>query len=293
MIKSNSKRLAIGTAQFGSDYGIANTSGEVSEDTIFKVLSFAYSKGIDTLDTAISYGRSEEKLGKVGVKDWNVISKVPSLSNMNGDINTFINLSVFNSLERLKINNLKGLLLHSPDDLLSKNADHIYNSLINLKDQGLINNVGISIYDSSILSKLLKRFKFDIIQFPLNLLDKRFIEEGWLDYFKDSSIELHARSIFLQGLLLMKSEERSNYFSKWNNLWKELDDWHYKNKQTCIQSCLNHNLSYERVDKLVIGIDTFEHLEHILTLIDSGYKFPDVNIENDKNNLLNPYFWEQ
>ena len=72
-------KLALGTAQFGMQYGIANSDIKLSLDDIYKILETAKNNGIDTLDTAFQYGESQKNLGRVGAKNWKVISKLHTL----------------------------------------------------------------------------------------------------------------------------------------------------------------------------------------------------------------------
>ena len=80
-------KLTLGTAQFGLDYGVANTIGQVDKDETIKILTFAKQEGINTLDTAIGYGDSEKRLGQAGIDSWNIITKLPEVNIEHSDIN--------------------------------------------------------------------------------------------------------------------------------------------------------------------------------------------------------------
>lgn len=73
----HSRRLALGTAQFGMRYGVANRVGQVPAGEARRILERARTAGMDTLDTAAAYGASETLLGSVGVADWIVVTKLP------------------------------------------------------------------------------------------------------------------------------------------------------------------------------------------------------------------------
>ena len=111
-------RLALGTVQFGLNYGIANQQGQVSHDEAKAILDHASAHGIDTLDAAIAYGNSEQRLGEIGVQHWQVVSKLPAIPEGCSDISQWVADSVKESLQRLKIKRLYGLLLHRPQQLL-------------------------------------------------------------------------------------------------------------------------------------------------------------------------------
>ena len=148
-------RLAIGTVQFGLPYGISNEGGQTSKLEAKKILDMASKNGIDTLDTAPAYGNSEATLGEVGVGGWNVISKVPPMPvgsvHSSNRVLRYIKASLFN----LKIDQISGVLLHAPEQLLNSNGPEIIHGLERAKLLGLVKKVGYSIYSPEHLSSLL------------------------------------------------------------------------------------------------------------------------------------------
>ena len=129
-------KIAIGSSNFGQSYGIANKVGQVNKEEVKDILDYAFLSGIDTLDTAISYGESESILGDVGLKDWRVISKLPFVPQATTQIDTWISQQVNLSLKRLGVQSLEGLLLHDPSQLLTSSGKKIWNSLLQLKEEG-------------------------------------------------------------------------------------------------------------------------------------------------------------
>ena len=166
------------------------------------ILGEAIKYGVNTIDTAINYGDAEKRLGKNNLNDFKIISKLPSINKIYvPDLQKWIINTVEESLSQLKINKLEALLLHRPKEILSEKGHLIIKALDNLKESNLTDKVGISIYEPSELPILFDKYKFDIVQTPMNILDRRIIESGWLKKLKVSNVEVHARSIFLQGLL--------------------------------------------------------------------------------------------
>ena len=189
-------KLALGTVQFGLDYGITNSTGLVCREEVKSILSLADDNNLRTLDTAAVYGRSEAVLGDLANKSFSIISKIPSLSNFQGSIKE----SVSASLHRLNRDSLYGMMLHDEKDI---NNTSQYNELIRLKNEGLITKIGCSFYSLKALSFALnKNIELDIIQIPASCLDQRFEKSGLLNRAKEDGIEIHGRSVFLQGLLL-------------------------------------------------------------------------------------------
>ena len=193
------KRLALGTAQFGLSYGVANQQGQVSIDQVAEILRVASAVGVDTLDTAIAYGESEQVLGQVGVSSFKIISKLQALSDESLDLQKQVIDSVESSLERLRITQLYGLLLHRPGQLLSNQGVTLYQALQDLKNKGLVKKIGISIYSPTELEALCRSFEFDLIQAPFNIFDRRLERQGWLDKLKKKGVEVHSRSVFSTG----------------------------------------------------------------------------------------------
>ena len=176
------KRLALGSAQFGLQYGVANTVGRPTCREIKNIIVTAKNAGIDTLDTAVSYGESERILGDIGVKDWEVVSKVrvPSNDGFDGDIDNIYD-QLRKSLSELNKKSLYGLLIHNSEVLTSKKQDRIYKVFRDLKDRGLCRKIGVSIYDPYLLDTILDKFEFDLIQAPYNIFDRRLVDSGWID----------------------------------------------------------------------------------------------------------------
>ena len=149
-------RLAIGTAQFGLRYGSRSTREIVSSLEVQKILHTASAMNISMIDTAVSYGNAEEKLGQIGVKDFNIISKLPPYAEANFYQNSWARENLTSTLTRLGVDRLYGLLLHRPSDLNQRSGKGLYNELLELKNEGLISKIGISIYHPSELDELIK-----------------------------------------------------------------------------------------------------------------------------------------
>jgi aryl-alcohol dehydrogenase-like predicted oxidoreductase len=284
-------KIALGTAQFGFDYGIANSCGQVSGSEAKAILEFARANGMDTLDTAIAYGESERLLGELSLDDWQVVSKLPAPPEGCVDISSWVRDSVYASLERLKMPRIYGLLLHQPQQLIGPAGDRLYQALQHLRAEGLVTKIGISIYAPDELEVLLARYKFDIVQAPFNLIDRRLIDSGWLFRLSEQQIELHVRSVFLQGLLLMKSEDRPKKFDRWALFWSKWDAWLVEVEATPLQACLRYALSFSNIGRVIVGVDSLEQLKEILQA--TAGPLPDIPEELQAHDLdlLNPARW--
>lgn len=288
-----SSRLALGSVQFGLNYGIANSTGQVNHEEVRQIFASANAIGINTVDTAIAYGDSEQIIGTMNLESWNIISKLPALPDKCASVSSWIRDQVAQSLTKLKSTRLHGLLLHRPDQLLEPNGDELYRTLIELKESGLVEKIGISIYSPDQLNQLWHHFPCDIVQGPFNVLDRRIATSGWLDELHKNNCEFHARSIFLQGLLLMPSHTRPHWFQRWAQVWQAWAQWLEHTGQTPIQACLLHALADNRIKKLVVGVDSVTHLEEIYSATTGKPLETPSFLDTDEPNLLNPANWQK
>lgn len=290
---SKQLKLALGTVQFGLDYGVANTAGRVSFGEAREILRIAHQSGIDTLDTAIAYGDSESVLGRLGVDSWKVITKLPAVPDDCVNIEQWVRAQIHASMRRLNSSQLYGVLLHRPEQLLGRMGSEIYRALQQLKYNGVTSKIGLSIYNHQGLETILSRYSIDLVQAPINILDRRLIETGWADKLKQIGVELHARSAFLQGLLLMPATARPAKFNYWDDIWHEWERWLSIENLTPLEACLRYFNNCDCIDKVVVGVDSLNHVNQIMTAADGDLSsLPDFNALQD-DRLINPEGWSK
>tara|TARA_B100000795_G_C22744350_1_gene416692 strand:+ start:475 stop:1326 length:852 start_codon:yes stop_codon:yes gene_type:complete len=279
-------KLALGTVQFGLDYGISNTSGQVSLEEARKVLKLAKEHDIDTLDTASGYGNSEKVLGKIGVNDFQIVTKTTSLQlGVDKVLQSF-----YQSLTDLNATSVDGLLIHNIDETKDKQFDTLYKELDKLKQDKLINKIGFSTYTPDQVDFLLDNFDFDLIQVPFNVFDTRLIDGGQLQALKNKKIEIHARSVFLQGLLL-DFKNLNDYFSKWTTQFNCYQETVKASGLSLLEYALNFALNTSELDKVLVGVDSANQLLDI-----TSSSTLDANLKEFSINdicLLNPVNWKQ
>ena len=288
---SRSHRLALGTVQFGQAYGIANQAGMIDSGAIAPILTCAWKAGVGTLDTAVSYGASEQRLGETGIGQWQVVSKVPALPHGSDDVVGWLEGAVLGSLERLRIPRFRGLLLHRPAELLGAKGGALCAALVALKDRGLVEKIGVSVYGPEELEALNLVFPYDMVQAPFSVVDRRLDESGWLATLSNQGVEIHVRSVFLQGLLLMESGRLPEAFSQWHALWGRWHDWLDEQSVTPLQACLSFALSEPRIDRVVVGVDNLRQLEAILAEADAVVPPPPADLRSGDLDLINPSRW--
>ena len=286
-----SKRLALGTVQFGMPYGLANNQGQVACDDAAAIITRATTAGIDTLDTAVAYGTAERCLGEIGVSDWRIVTKLPRKPNVAKDVVGWIECTVSESLARLRVERIYGLMLHQPNELLSPQGNVLYKALEKLKESGRIEKIGISVYSPDEIETICARYAIDLIQAPFNVLDRRLIETGWLDRLWRDGIELHVRSVFLQGLLLMSSSARPVKFRRWQELWDHWDTWLGKNNLTPLAACLRYALSQRGISRVIVGVDSLIQFEQILKAAEGDLLPQSDGLYSNDLDLLNPARW--
>lgn len=203
-------QLCLGTAQFGLHYGITNIRGKVSEDEVRVLLEEASAAGLALLDTAQAYGDAESVLGRVlppghGFK---LITKLPPQvkPSFTADDYQIWENAFKRSLVCLGQPAIDGLLLHRSSDLCKPGSEHLREWLLSLRERGLVQRLGVSIYDRCDLYCVSPDL-LDMVQLPLSLYDQRLLVDGTIAYLRDQDCSVYARSLYLQGLLLCPSED--------------------------------------------------------------------------------------
>lgn len=279
-------KLALGTVQFGLSYGIANQSGQMNLSEATKILELAGKSKINLLDTAIAYGDSEEVLGKTGVSEFNVVSKLPSIPESCADIDLWVEDQLEGSLKRLACSSLYGLLLHRSENLLGNSGKKLIDSLNRVKSDGLVQKVGVSIYDPLELDEIMHLMRIDLVQAPLNVIDRRFEMSGWLSKLHQEGVEVHARSAFLQGLLLMPRNKIPAKFEAWATLW---DSWASELEESNISAaaaCLSYPLSLPEVDRVVVGVDSVDQFKALIAVSQTQLPQHDFSFMTTENQML-------
>jgi aryl-alcohol dehydrogenase-like predicted oxidoreductase len=289
-------KLALGTAQFGLNYGVANQNGQLSESNVSKILEFANLNKIDTLDTAITYGDSEKVLGNIGISNFQVVSKLPALPDIfDLDIESWVKLQVRGALIRLDVQSIYGLLLHRSHNLLGQSGIELLKALMRLKEYGLVKNIGISIYNTSELDQLdqlgyLKNI--DLVQAPLSIIDRRLETSGWLSRLHMLGIEIHTRSTFLQGLLLFPIEKIPSKFRRWSHIWDRWNCELAKKSQLPVEVCLAYPLSLPEISKVIVGVDSEFHLKQLVIAAKKNPTQMDYSfMASEDEMLINPSNW--
>ena len=286
------RKLILGTASFASGYGIKKNKG-LSVKKINKIYNVLRNSRIDSIDTAFFYSGVEKKIGQSKIKNLKIYTKIPKIpSNFLLDPENWILNKVKKSLLQSKQNFFQGVYLHDPKSLSGASGTKIYKTLLLLKKIGYTKKIGVSVYSPEELNKIIDKYKIDIVQFPMNIFDRRFLKNNYLEKIKKKKIEIHVRSIFLQGLLLQSKEFAIKNFKKFSKILSLWEQWNLKNKNKKIETCLNFIFNQKNIDKIVIGILDIKELKEIINFKKKNNKFPEKLFSNNKF-LIDPRLWKK
>lgn len=283
-------QLALGCVQFGLPYGITNRDGLMSEDSIREILVQSRELEIDLLDTASSYGNAESVLGQIGVSDFDVVTKLPYNKPDNVSLIQWMLREFSASLVRLRVDNAHGLLFHNIGQVFVESPAMVRAAIDHVKSTQQVTNIGVSVYSPVDLDMVFKVFKPDIVQLPMNAFDRRFEKSGWLDRLNSLEVEVHVRSIYLQGLMLAPMSDLPLRFRHWE---QDFQRWHdfVKSLNVSPTAASIAAVRSPGISRLVVGVQSLDQLDELV----SGYEtsstieVPDFNIDDLR--LLLPTMW--
>lgn len=284
-------KLALGTVQFGLDYGVTNVQGRVEKEEVKRILSTIGKNEIRYLDTASAYGESETVLGELASKNFEIITKIPPLEKPSLDS---IHKSFNDSLKKLNRTKITGVMLHREDDFF---IEGVYNKLLMLKDEGLVDKIGCSFYSPLALEKALDgNLKLDIIQIPANCLDNRFEKNKLLETAKNEGIEVYARSLFLQGLLLDREVTLPASVVKFAPELVKYFEFCETHLLSPLEMALAYVIKNEFIDYAVVGCVSERQINDIISSykkissLDLDFNFDSVVSSSEV--LVNPSLWK-
>lgn len=255
-------KIIIGAANIGSNYGL-NKSGINSISKIKQIFAYIRKNNINTIDDAISYKGSKKILNKVNLENFKFISKIKLTKNYKStkDLNYYFYKHVKKSLEEINKKKYYCILGHNVYKSKSKNLKLI-SALKYLKKKKITDKIGISVYNPEEIKYILKLWKPQIIQSPLNVFDQRLINGDIIQYLKKKKIELHVRSIFLQGSLV--SHKTSIKLIKFRNEFKIWEKWCKNKKINRLKACVHFIKKFKKISSVVIGINNLEQIKEII-----------------------------
>ena len=279
-------KIALGTVQWGLDYGISNTNGIPSEEELNSIFIIANKAGIDMFDTAVQYGNAEKRVGEKLTIESNIVTKIGSFSKCN-----CLNHQLENSFKNLQRENIYGCLFHNSNEL---NKD-LWEEIFAYKKSGRISKIGYSLYEPSELLALLEvGLVPDLVQVPYSLLDRKF--EPYFEMLKGKGVEIHVRSVFLQGLYFNSIKELDPLYYDLREPLKKIQFLAKRKNLSVLELALSYVTQNKFVDYAVLGVETAKQLEQIILATEiklSQKTIKEIKLIQVQNKvMLNPVNWK-
>ena len=282
-------RIILGGAQLGLPYGVLGTGEKLNTLEVKDLLDVAESIGIQAIDTAIAYGTSESVIGDYSNSRFKIITKLPPLPNDVNDVSGWVRQQIDASLTRLQTNNIDALLLHHPQDLTGEFGVTLKKVIEELLSEGVIKRFGVSIYAPDELTTIVGHFPIDVVQTPFNVFDQRITP--WLETLSKNGIEVHARSVFLQGLLISPANARPAHFRKWEAQFNQFDNWVSELSMSAISVCLGVALNQPGISHLVVGALSSTQLLETAAQIPKDFSHRSEHMQSNDLALIDPRVW--
>jgi len=282
-------KLAIGTANFGLNYGLSNANGHLPIFEVHKILEFAYQNNIKCLDTASGYGNAYDVLSQFSkIDQFNVVTKYSTNQILEEHQN-------FQDLVTEIPGQSRSVLIH---DRYSVAEDSKFVKAIEILEAsqkvGQIEKFGLSVYSIEELKWAISRFNIGLVQLPLNVFDQRFTDSSIVEELTDAKIEVHTRSCFLQGLLTQKSNQRKGYFDRWNSLFRSWDEYVHRSCKSAVFCALKYALNQKFVNKIVVGLDSLDQLIELKKIEEETYSLDESVLKYfaiEDEDLILPMNW--
>jgi aryl-alcohol dehydrogenase-like predicted oxidoreductase len=276
-------RLILGTANFLLGYGLLKSDVYARGGFIESILSTALRLGINRIDTAQTYGEAELIIGQIAPRLFHTITKIPKIEASSGYFGSEINVMVNDSMTRLNSDEIYGLLLHFPSQLLATEGREIYDELLRLKSEGKVKKIGCSVYDIQELESIIELYDIDLVQLPLNVFDE----------LSNKGIEIHVRSVFLQGLLLMSPNSRPSWLNGHDTALIEWQDYLQETKLDPVEVCLNYVLKNQLISGVVVGVDAADQVVKLVDICHSKNSYIGFKPSKIDNCLVDPRLWKK
>jgi aryl-alcohol dehydrogenase-like predicted oxidoreductase len=287
-------RLVLGTAQLGLPYGIANKTGKPDFKMALSIIKTAWEGGIREFDTAQGYGDSEAVLGRA-LSSLGISPEAKIITKLDSHHGQSLQMAIDKSLERLGISSLYGLMFHREErlDNLDDSSENLLHKFVRL---GLVQHLGVSLYSPARALQALKSDIFDMIQVPANILDRRFDDAGVFHLADEKGKQVYIRSVFLQGLLLMKPEDLPANMAFAKGTIGKIDSLCAKNQYTRQEIALLYIKGKYPQAKIIIGAETPIQLEQNLNIWRNNFDsrreindFDSWSIVDER--IINPSLW--
>lgn len=290
-------RFGLGAAQFGLHYGRFNGTGKPSQEMLAAILDQASEFGLTSVDTAHLYGDSEAVLGRCGkhLSPFEIVTKTPRFHD--GTITAAdaqeLRAAFQKSQQELHLDPINGLLIHHAPNLLAPGGELLYEVMLQLKREGHVERIGVSVYNGETAEKIQAKFPMDIVQMPMNVLDQRALASGALARLAAAGVRVQVRSVFLQGLLLNHPESLDSQFDPAKPALRQFQASAHAAGMLPAHAALHFLLSIPQIDRVLVGVDSVQQLQQLFASFPLA---PDIDYRRfaiDIPEILNPGMWLQ
>ncbi len=288
-------KIGLGTVQFGLPYGVTNDAGATPVVEARRILEVAARQEIAVLDTAPLYGEAETVLGAAlppGHR-FDIVTKTPAFGGRVTAADAGVVIETFRaSLASLRAKRIYALLIHHAEDLLAPGGEYLLAAASELRGQGYVKKIGVSVYTAEEIDAVMARHRIDVIQVPVSALDQRLVACGHLDALKRAGVEVHARSLFLQGLLLVSPERVPSNLQGLRPAIERFHAFVAEHGMSPAQGALAFAASTCGIDVALVGVNNSSQLEDICR--SRQWSIPDEQFRSfavSDASLLDPRRW--
>ena len=295
-------KLCLGTVQFGLDYGIRGQKKPSIEDSI-KILDYATQNGIDNIDTALAYGNAEEVVGEFLKKKTIARDKLFIISKFKPNkldeveprnYAKVIKENYEKQLKRLNTDYLDSYVFHSSRYAFDEEK---LKAMYELKKEGKVRHCGVSVYYPDEAKICIESPYVDFMQLPSSIFDQRMKNEGVFDLaLKNGSTQIHSRSAFIQGLILMNEEEVPSFLESAKPIIRKIDNLCKKYEISRIKLAMLYVKQFDAISHLVFGVDNMEQIKEDIKIFQEDFssdilKEIGKEFENIKTDIMMPSLW--
>ncbi|MGE0483652.1 MAG: aldo/keto reductase [Gammaproteobacteria bacterium] len=293
--------LGLGSVQFGTAYGVTNAGGVVPGDEVGTILALAAQRGVRVIDTAHLYGNAEAVLGRELPRphSFRIVTKTPKFAGAGdaGAVSGALAAALEASLGALGEDRVAGLIVHDCGDLLGRHGDALWAALEAHRAAGAVERIGASVYNGAEIDALLERYPLELVQLPLNVLDRRLVVGGQLARLVAAGVEVHVRSVFLQGLVLTQPDRLDARFSALRGPLAALRAALTAAGLGVVEGALRAVGGLPGIGTIVVGVTSAAEFREILDAAERAESsLPRIDFESfgcDDERLLNPARWAE
>lgn len=286
--------LGLGTVQWNQKYGLGKNNLVPSNLQIRDIIKLLLDENIECLDTSQNYGNVEQLIGSLVGSEMRVITKISILTEDLSETKIEKNLHYLLNISRknLCLEKLDSVLIHNTDFLKSKFAEKYLKVLFKFKKQGLVNKIGFSVYELNEVKEISKLCDPDILQIPLNVFNQKFLECMDIKLLKQKGCEIHARSIFLQGLLLHDVKDIPLYFRPYEKYLNKWNIFCLEQNVSQISACFDFIKNSNLADVAIIGVNSKNQLLKNIAAFKEKLNLDYTKFSMNEVNLIDPRVWK-